>query len=223
MKILIVSDFLNSICHYTWRRNCILAVYCHAELLLQKESFDLVLLGRWNKVMDLYPVLEELRKHPCSIFLLIDNSFQNNSQAMIIGQLCPLSGLIFETLTDNYIFRQLLDERDQMQRKIGNLLSQLTLSPSTKGCRYLKQAIFLSYVSDRPLKLKDYCTEIMSHSFDLSYDQIERCMRHGIEKIFRDAEIDLLQLIFGSMISAESGKVTVTDFVYLCEEYLRYE
>ena len=106
----------------------------------------------------------------------------------------------------------------------NKFLMKVGVSPDLCGYHYLAEAINATKErlmnNDVNSKFMELYTDI-ANKFDTNYVRVERNMRHAIEKAFLSNNA-VLQDMFGALID-ESGRVTVSCFVYAIAEHLIME
>ena len=110
-----------------------------------------------------------------------------------------------------------------MNRKwrISNILKDLGISASLSGYLYLRDAIELCM--DNPQALQRI-HKLMYPELALKYkttdSAIERAIRHAIETGWLKCDLDLVDNLFGSSLSASRGKPTNKEFIASVADYL---
>lgn len=106
------------------------------------------------------------------------------------------------------------------------VLLGIGVDPSIKGYNYLRTAIELVYNKRDYL---DAVTKELYPSIAKEYGStprnVERSIRHAIEKAFNSASNDVIYQYFGNVINPNTGKVTNSTFIATIVEniYLRME
>lgn len=113
-------------------------------------------------------------------------------------------------------------EYNNLDKKITKTLITIGVNPGILGYRYLQTAIQYaikdnSYVNYITTKLYPTIAEI--HNSTPS--RVERAIRHAIERLFLNTDINRLHKIFGNIIDVNSGKITNATFIAFVVEYIR--
>lgn len=119
----------------------------------------------------------------------------------------------------------------RLELAISKLLLRLGISPHLSGYKFLREAIRLVYLDDNFLRknvtVKLY--PLIAEKFNTVPTRVERGIRHSIEVIFNNGDIDFLNEIFCYTISRKTGKVsnsvfisTIAEFIHL-KEKIKYK
>lgn len=108
---------------------------------------------------------------------------------------------------------------------IKNELQKLGISPALLGYHYLVDSIcrVMECLNNGKIKIK--ITDIYEQTakeLGSKAVRVERAIRHSIERAFEIGPYELVER-FGSLISANSGKLTNTCFILTLAEQLRKE
>ena len=105
---------------------------------------------------------------------------------------------------------------------ISTTLKDLGVSPSLLGFDYLKEAIRL-VLEDKTFihQVTKLLYPTVAEKFSSTCSRVERAMRHAIEKSFDRVGTDILNSVFGRAISADTGKLTNSEFIACVAEYLK--
>lgn len=105
--------------------------------------------------------------------------------------------------------------------RISKLFKEMGITPAILGHGYLKEAITM-VIADKTVLYS--VTKILypeiAKKFNTTASRVERAIRHAIEKSALNANIDLIQEIFGYTISVEKGKPANSEFIASVAEYL---
>ena len=138
----------------------------------------------------------------------MSNNLPTNSKSL---ELIP-SGLKEEISKSNYEF--LLNTNIPLQKRLFILLSMLGIPSSLLGYDYIKDALFISFENNYslpPVSKVLYPTIAKKHGKTSS--QIERAIRHAIEKSTSRCDPKILFFIFGYTINSEKNKITNTEYL----------
>lgn len=105
---------------------------------------------------------------------------------------------------------------------IGRLLSDIGMPPGYKGRQYAEWLLFRLVVSPSPEDerlLDDYAA--CGAAFGAEPANVERCVRHAVERCFTQGDLRALERSFGSTVDAERGKLTNRAFLLGLAELLR--
>lgn len=109
-----------------------------------------------------------------------------------------------------------------LEVSIYNLCKKIGIPCKLSGYRYIKSAIIkISENEDLLYDLSSLYKEI-GKDFNISYGRVERSMRHAIGKGFIYAPLNVINEIFGTAYSSETGKPTNGEFLGNLYEYLKY-
>jgi two-component system response regulator (stage 0 sporulation protein A) len=104
---------------------------------------------------------------------------------------------------------------------IEKVLLELGVPHHLKGYTYIKQS--LTMIADD----KDYRESIVKHLYhDVAKQnndvpsRVERSIRHAIEKIFKNTDIDVFKKYFGNTIDVRKGKVSNKHFLITIADYI---
>lgn len=105
------------------------------------------------------------------------------------------------------------------EKLVKRLLKEIGMPVNLKGYRYICSAIvYLSQEKGMKISLglypkvaKEYCT---------TGSRVERAIRHAVERTFEKGNYATMSEVFGTKTCAHSGKLTNSEFLYTCVEYL---
>ena len=106
-----------------------------------------------------------------------------------------------------------------MKKKIYSILNELGVSFNLLGRQYIVSAVLLIYKNGRVPVTREVYPQVATE-FNTTSSRVERAIRHAIEKIFSNGNIDAIGKFFGINIDFHKGKLTNTDFLYGIVEYL---
>lgn len=107
--------------------------------------------------------------------------------------------------------------------KISAILKQLGILPNLLGYHYLREAISMM-LKDNSL-ISRGVTKILypevGNKFNATGPQVERAIRHAVERVFLYGDLNLIESIFGSGCSSTRGKATNSEFIACVSEYIK--
>lgn len=110
----------------------------------------------------------------------------------------------------------------EIQKVIIDELISLGVSPSVLGYEYTKVA--LCYILENPLIVYSITKELypaVAKEVDSTPSRVERALRHAVEKLYSDCDLDILDRYFGLVSSRDKGKVTNSQFLSVMAERIR--
>ncbi len=146
------------------------------------------------------------------------NQFQNNS---LQAQNIPSFDITESLAKLDTINKCLLNDRD-LDSLISIIILKVGIPPNLKGYNYIKEALklILNDFSILNQITKVLYTE-MAEMFKTTPTSIERGIRTAIEYVYSKPSSDLLENLFGNVISPESGRPTNTVFLSILAEEIR--
>lgn len=103
------------------------------------------------------------------------------------------------------------------------MLTELGVSPHLMGYAFALEAICIT-VEDPKATTHGNIYSLWSKTADIcsaSPRNVERCIRHAVERCFDNCDPDLITRYFGYTVSMESGKLTCGEFVAGCARIIR--
>lgn len=97
-------------------------------------------------------------------------------------------------------------------RDIEDLLTNLGIPSSHVGFDYLVEAVELRIANSRVNVVEDIYGRIASERGG-KRSAVERAIRHIVENVYLEGDIDLLDSVLHCAVSAKSGKPTVKEFI----------
>ncbi len=90
----------------------------------------------------------------------------------------------------------------------------LSFNPRLMGYRLLREAILLAaQKKGKPFLLKKDIYPALTEKYRLKAANLERNISNSIDNAFLSVDIDRMENLFGSTISAKSGKPTVKELI----------
>lgn len=109
--------------------------------------------------------------------------------------------------------------REIDERMVKKLLKEMGVPVNIKGYRYICNAVVcLSKEKEMKISLELYPK--VAKEFGTTGSRVERSIRHAVERTFETGSYEVLDEIFGETVRNNKGKVTNSEFLYTCVEYL---
>lgn len=124
----------------------------------------------------------------------------------------PAAETVSETKND-------LTPREIDERIVKKLLKEMGVPMNIKGYRYLSNAI-VTLSKEKEMKISIGLYPKVAREFATTSSRVERAIRHAVERTFERGNYDVINEVFGSKVSATKGKLTNSEFMYACIEYL---
>lgn len=103
------------------------------------------------------------------------------------------------------------------------LMLELGISPHLQGYAYAVEAI--CFAADNCEADKKICVialwEHVADRFETTWMRVERCVRHAVERCFKNCDWDILVEKFGNTISPHRGKLTCGEFISVCTNIVK--
>lgn len=109
--------------------------------------------------------------------------------------------------------------REIDERMVKKLLKEMGVPLNIKGYRYLSSAI-VSLSKEKGMKISLGLYPKVAREFATTGSRVERAIRHAVERTFEIGNYDVINEVFGTKVSATKGKLTNSEFMYVCIEYL---
>ena len=109
-----------------------------------------------------------------------------------------------------------------LERTIWMHLLRLGVPTSLHGYHMLKSAIKLVYVN--PKIAYQATTELypaIEQEYETNSHRVERNIRHAVEYVFSNTDLEVLHEYFGNTTSVSKSKLTNTQFICGVVEYIR--
>lgn len=108
-----------------------------------------------------------------------------------------------------------------LEATITAILHELGVPAHIKGYYYLREAIRIA-VND--ISVIDAITKVLypqvAKTFQTTASRVERAIRHAIEYVFNNGNLDVLFAFFGNSVSASKGKPTNSMFIAQLSDFL---
>ena len=105
------------------------------------------------------------------------------------------------------------------EKMVKKLLKEMAVPMNIKGYRYLSNAIVL-LSKEKGMKISLGLYPKVAKNFNTTGSRVERSIRHAVERTFEIGNYDVLYKVFGTKVSITKGKLTNSEFMYACIEYL---
>lgn len=105
---------------------------------------------------------------------------------------------------------------------IAGLLKDCGLPTHLSGYRYMEYALRLTF--ENPKYLDSLTTRLyprVADEFDTYGGNVDRNIRTAINRMFLEGDYEVLDKLFGNMISVNSGKITAGEFITACTFEIR--
>lgn len=109
--------------------------------------------------------------------------------------------------------------REIDERIVKKLLKEMGVPLNIKGYRYLINAI-VTLSKEKEMKISLGLYPKVAREFTTTSSRVERAIRHAVERTFERGNYDVINEVFGTKVSATKGKLTNSEFMYACIEYL---
>ena len=109
--------------------------------------------------------------------------------------------------------------REIDERMVKKLLKELGVPVNIKGYRYICNAV-VCLSKEKEMKISLGLYPKVAKEFGTTGSRVERAIRHAVERTFETGSYEVLDEIFGETVRNNKGKVTNSEFLYTCVEYL---
>ncbi len=102
----------------------------------------------------------------------------------------------------------------KIEKRIAKILTELGFRCNVRGYYYIKNAIML--VLDDTNLLYNITKGLylsVAEKHETTPSKVERDMRHSIERVWKEGNIELINKIFGYTISKDKGKPSNSEFI----------
>lgn len=106
--------------------------------------------------------------------------------------------------------------------RLYDLMKELGIPASLKGYNYLVEAILMLLTNKNmyDVAITKEIYPAIAKKYKTTSSRVERAMRHCIEVSTNRASVDIMYKIFGMTVSADSGKLTNSEFIYGAAKYI---
>lgn len=109
--------------------------------------------------------------------------------------------------------------REIDERMVKKLLKEMAVPMNIKGYQYLSKAIVI-LSKEKGLKISLGLYPKVAKEFGTTGSRVERSIRHAVERTFEIGNCDVLYEVFGTKVRSTKGKLTNSEFMYACIEYM---
>lgn len=109
--------------------------------------------------------------------------------------------------------------REIDERMVKKLLKEMRVPVNIKGYRYICNAV-VCLSKEKEMKISLGLYPKVAKEFGTTGSRVERAIRHAVERTFETGSYEVLDEIFGETVRNNKGKVTNSEFLYTCVEYL---
>lgn len=109
--------------------------------------------------------------------------------------------------------------REIDERMVKKLLKEMGVPVNIKGYRYICNAV-VCLSKEKEMKISLGLYPKVAKEFGTTGSRVERAIRHAVERTFETGSYEVLDKIFGETVRNNKGKVTNSEFLYTCVEYL---
>lgn len=109
--------------------------------------------------------------------------------------------------------------REIDERMVKKLLKEMAVPMNIKGYQYLSKAIVV-LSKEKGMKISLGLYPKVAREFATTSSRVERAIRHAVERTFERGNYDVINEVFGTKVSVTKGKLTNSEFMYACIEYL---
>lgn len=109
--------------------------------------------------------------------------------------------------------------REIDERIVKKLLKEMGVPVNIKGYRYICNAV-VCLSKEKEMKISLGLYPKVAKEFGTTGSRVERAIRHAVERTFETGSYEVLDEIFGETVRNNKGKVTNSEFLYTCVEYL---
>lgn len=204
------------------------------RLILNQNSYDIIIMDLIIPKMDGLSVLEELKKRGInkkSIIITGMNSLEIIKKAADIGvNYYMLKPFKFAAL-ENHIISSVTNQSNELnitnqdlKQTITTLLHSLGIPSHIKGYMYIRDGISLMY--NKPSMIGAITKELypeIADKYDTTTSRVERAIRHAIEVSWSRGDYDLMEDIFGHSVDYDRAKPTNSEFIATLADKLRLE
>ena len=205
--------------------------------LLEKESFDAVIMDVFMPSMDGLEVLERMNlglvKKPCTALISAVGSSEFEEQIVSAGAdyyfIKPVKA---ETVAKriqaitNWNSRKTDSARyagaDDIEVIISDIMRQIGVPAHIKGYQYLRTSIMLCIEDSAMLgSVTKLLYPTVAKQYKTTASRVERAIRHAIEVAWDRGDVDVLSSYFGYTVDSQRGKPTNSEFIAMIADKLK--
>ena len=205
--------------------------------LLEKETYDVVLLDLIMPKKDGLYVLKELQERKINCNVIVETSYNADDVIREVSEygvnyfilkpfdLNDLENRIIEVYNSkNKEGKNINLKQKNLQISITKILHELGIPSHIKGYQYIREGIEIIY--ERPETIGGITKELypeLANKFDTTVSRVERAIRHAIEVSWNRGDWDLMEEIFGHSVDIDKAKPTNSEFIVTIADKLRLD
>lgn len=205
--------------------------------LLEKETYDVVLLDLIMPKKDGLYVLKELQERKINCNVIVETSYNADDVIREVSEygvnyfilkpfdLDDLENRIIEVYNSkNKEGKNINLKQKNLQISITKILHELGIPSHIKGYQYIREGIEIIY--ERPETIGGITKELypeLANKFDTTVSRVERAIRHAIEVSWNRGDWDLMEEIFGHSVDIDKAKPTNSEFIVTIADKLRLD
>ncbi len=202
---------------------------------LKENIVDLIILDIILPYIDGLGVLEYIKNNNINIPVIITTAFKETNVIRRVSEygvkyylLKPFDMGYLESVilnTFNYSKNILMNlENNKIQKYLSTILHDIGMPSNIKGYEYIRSAVMMIF--DDPsymYGITKYLYPNISIKHNTSIQRVERNIRHAIEISCLRGDIDTIEELFGSSISAIKSKPTNSEFIMTIVDKIRLD
>lgn len=113
-------------------------------------------------------------------------------------------------------------ESNNIERKVNEILFDLSIPANLLGFKYVKRAIIM--IHENPKYMRSVTSVVyprIAKEYETTNSKVERGIRHAITRSLNNIDSDVAYKYFGSSISIEKDKPTNAEFIAAIVEFLK--
>lgn len=121
-----------------------------------------------------------------------------------------------------YSFDSTMDKKQELERKVCSVLSEIGIMANLKGYKYIKSAVLLGYDDEDILgAITKSLYPAISEEYNTSPTRVERAIRHAIELAWKNEDAVLAYEAMGFSNLGSEKRPTNSEFIHAVIEYLK--
>ena len=108
------------------------------------------------------------------------------------------------------------------KEKIKVVLNELGVPHHLKGYTFIKQAVTM-LAEDKSYRngiVNRLYVDVATECGDTTPSRIERAIRHAVEWVFKNTDVDVIEKYFGNSVDIRKGKVSNKHFLITLADYV---
>lgn len=194
------------------------------EKLLNKNSYDVVLLNPLLPSIDGISILSKLKKHGINKKVIIYSDYYNEYLIKSLSKF-NISFFLLKSINMDLLEERIIDATkldyqiyefsdNHIQVKISKLLHDLGMPSHIKGYQYIRDAIEIMHNNPKIIGgITKKVYPFIANKYDTTTSRVERAMRHAIEVSWNRGDYDLMDEIFGHSVDFDRAKPTNSEFL----------